>query len=421
MWYRDEPESVRALLERQRLDPSFPTWVRPSYDGYGVVNLPWTVLDILGAPVEGTPLAPELVPATLRERVRVVVLIVVDALSYFQLREGMRTGDTPVLAKMWEEGAAFALTSTFPSTTVAALTALQTGVPPSQHGMVAYTCYLREFGMLSNLIRFSPVGRFDSYAATGFDPGAFLPVPTIYERAAAAGVAAEMINYRSFQHSPLTRIQGRGAAYRGYRTLGEFGTVIRRAIAEPGRRLIFAYWPMIDLIGHIEGPEGDTSIADLRLLDALLGREVFDHARDDVLFILTADHGQVQLDPDQVFSLNDAPDLLADLRVPPAGERRVGYFHPRAGRDEAVRERLRELAGERGAVVEGADLLDQGLYGPGPLYPEVPSRVGDLVLLARGPATFPYTAVGDPAEPMLGAHGSLEAEEMLVPCLLWRR
>src|SRR5690606_34525151 len=140
MRYHDEPEPVRALLERQRLDPSFPTWVRPSYDGYGVVNLPWTVLDILGAPVEGTPLAPELVPASLRDGVRVVVLIVVDALAYFQLREGMRAGDTPVLARVWEEGTAFALTSTFPSTTVAALTALQTGVPPSQHGMVAYTC-----------------------------------------------------------------------------------------------------------------------------------------------------------------------------------------------------------------------------------------------------------------------------------------
>src|SRR5690606_34571029 len=110
-----------------------------------------------------------------------------------------------------------------------------------------------------------------------------------------------------------------------------------------------------------------------------------------------------------------------DLRVPPAGERRVGYFHPRAGREAAVRGRLRELAGERGVVVEGAELLDQELFGPGPLYPEATSRVGEVVLRARGPATFPSSAAGEPAEPMLGAHGGLEGEEMLVPCLLWRR
>ncbi|MDI3340745.1 MAG: alkaline phosphatase family protein [Sphaerobacter sp.] len=418
---RHDPDPVQAILARQRFDPAYPTWVRPSYDGYGVANLPWTVLDILGVPVAGTPLAPELVPAALRDGVRAVVLMVVDALAYHQLDKAMQRGDAPTLARLTESGAAFPLTSTFPSTTVAALTTLQTGAAPAQHGMVGYTCYLREFGMLTNLIRFGPVGRFDSFAASGIDPAGFRPVPTIYERALAAGVAAELVSYRSFQRSALTRIQATDVPFRGYRTLGEFGTVIRRALEEPGRRLIVAYWSMIDLIGHAYGPEADASVAELRLFDAMLGREIVDQAQqDDVLFVLTADHGQLQLDLTQAVSLNDEPDLLAELRLPPAGERRVGYFHPRPGREGAVRERLRALAAERGLVVDGAALLAQGLYGPEPFYPEVPSRVGELVLLARGPASFVYHTPGEAGDPMLGAHGGLEAAEMLVPCLIWR-
>lgn len=417
-------ERLQMLLERTRFTHPLvdAPLVRPSYDGYGIVNLPWTALEILGVPPEGTPLAAELIPDELREGIRVVVLLIVDALGYFQLRSAVEAGDAPAVAALWERGSVFPLTSVFPATTAAALTALQTGVPASQHGMVGYTCYLREYGMLSNMIRFGPVGRFDSFASAGSDPHAFLPVLTISERAMAAGVAVEQVNYRSFQRSSLTRIHAPDIPYRAYTTLGEFGTVIRHALAAPGRRLIYAYWPMIDLIGHKYGPEGEASVAEVRLLDHMLQRELFDAIRhDDVLLILTADHGQVQLDLSKVTSLNDRPELLAELRVPPGGERRVTYFYPWSGREQIVRTLVEELAGDEGMVFTGAELLAQGLYGPGPIYHEVPHRVGDLVLIARGPASFPYGLLGESTDPMLGAHAALEPEEMLVPCAIWRR
>lgn len=417
----DLSPAEQEMLERFRFDPDRPGLVRPSYDGYGIVNLPWTVLDALGVPVEGPPLAPGLIPADLLAGVQSVLLIVVDALGYGQLRRAMTAGDAPALAVLAQRHPFFPLTSTFPSTTVAALTAIQTGEPPSRHGLVGYTCYLREYGMLSNLIRFAPVGRFESYAAFGVDPRAFLPVPTIYDRAAQAGVAVSMVNFRPFQKTPLTRIHSTGVPYSGYSTLGEFGTMTRRSLAEPGRRLVLAYWPMVDLIGHQYGPDDETSTAEIRLLDALLERMLLDRLpRDDILVILTADHGQVPLDPSQVVDLAAEAELLQELRIPPAGERRAGYFYPRPGREDEVAARLAEIVGERGWIESGADLLARGLFGPEPFYAEVPYRVGDVVLLARGSASFPYRVPGDASGPMLGAHGSLEADEMLVPCLVWR-
>lgn len=410
-----------AGVERLRFDADHPTWIRPSYDGYGIVNLPWTLLGALGVPVEEQPLAGDLVPPDLLAGVRVVLLVVVDALGYHQLERAIRAGQAPTLAELTRRHTYFPLTSTFPSTTVAALTALQTGQPPSRHGIVGYICYLREFGMVSNMIRFSPLGISESYVQTGVDPAAFLPVPRIYELAANAGVAVDMVNFRPYARSPLTRIQSSGAQYHSYDTLAEFAIRTLHVLAEPGPRLIVAYWPMVDLMGHRYGAYDVTSEAEIRLFDAMLGSVLLDGlARDDLLVVLTADHGQVQLDPARAVNLNQQASLLADLRLPPAGERRAGYFYPRAGRDEAVREALVDLAGEWGEVFTREELLDAGLYGPGPVYAEVPSRVGDLVLIARGLASFPYQALGERTEVMVGAHGALEAEEMLVPCLMWR-
>lgn len=413
----------RPILERLRFDEAHPELVRPSYDGHGITSLPWTVLDTLGVPVDGPPLAGELIPAELRRDVRVVLVIVVDALGYRQVTSAMQAGDAPGFAGLAEgPGRAFVpLSSTFPSTTAAALTALQTGAPPARHGLVGYWCYLREFGMLSNLIEFKPVGKFPSYSTSGVEARPFLPVPTIYERATAAGVAVEMVNFRPFRDSALSRMHAFEVPFHPYRTLGEFATAIRGAVAGPGKRLVVAYWPMIDLIGHSYGPRGETSIAELRLLDAALRRELLEQLEgDDLLMLLTADHGQTQLDPAKVLSLNGRPDLLARLRLPPAGERRAVYLYPSPGEETAVRETLEEIAGENGVVASGANLIAEGLYGPEPIYAEVPYRVGDLVLIARGPATFPYSAPGEAAVEMLGSHGSLDADDMLVPLFAWR-
>jgi len=416
-----QPDGLAALLERQRFTPHHPGLLRPSYDGHGIANLPWTLLRALGLPMEGTPLSPELVPPALLDGVRSVLLVVVDALGYLQLSRAMAAGDAPTISALAERGAFFPLTSTFPSTTVAALTTLQTGYPPARHGLVGYTCYLREFGMLTNLIRLAPVGAFPSFAAFGFEPRRLLPAPTIYERAIEGGLAAAMVNHRDYERSPLSRLHAEGIPYHAYTHLGDFATTTRSAALARGPHLTVAYWPALDLIGHQYGPQSEPALAELRALDAALGRELVGRLqRDDLLVVLTADHGQVQLDPDAVQGLNRHRDLLAWLRVPPAGERRAGYFYPLPGAEEAVLAALIDLAGERAVLSRGHALLEGGLLGEGPFDPEVTHRVGEVVLMATGRASFPFTPTWESAVAMRGAHGSLEAEEMLVPCLVWR-
>ncbi len=413
-------KAAQLVQERTRFSPERPTWVRPSYDGFGIVNLPWSILRTLGARPAGTPVADDLWPAHLTQGVEAVLLIIIDGLGYERLERAVADSEVPGLARLVQEGVLFPLTSVFPSTTVAALTALATGEPPARHGLLGFTAFLREFGMLSNLLFWSPLGRFPSYANAGLEPRQFLPVPNIAERAAAAGIRATVVSPEVFRDTPLTKMQTAGAEFRGYRTAGELVAQVHAALAQPGRQLVTLYWDTLDTVGHFAGPESAAWQVELRHLDRLLAEELITHLpRRDVLVILTADHGMVPLDPARQRPLSD-PALLTTLALPPAGERRAVYLHPLPGRAAEVEERVRQLAGNDGVILAGPELLKEGLFGPPPHYSEAPHRIGELVLLATEAAGFPWDPPGTQPRPFFGAHASLESSEQLVPCLIWR-
>ena len=415
-----DEHTEHRILRAVRFGDEQPTWIRPSYDGLGIVNLPWSILAALGGEPQGPTVSAEVWPKPLVAGAGAVLLLVVDGLGYEQLRRAMADGLTPALARLRSEAAWFPLTSVFPSTTAAALTTLATGQPPARHGLVGFTCYLREFGMLSNLLFWTPLGAFPSYASQGLDPRPFLPVPTIAELSGQYGIDCVVVAPETFAETPLTRMHSAAARYLGYRTAGQFVAHIQRALAMPGRCLVTAYWDSIDNLGHFSGLDHPATLAELRVLDRLLVDELLARLpRRDVLVVLTADHGMVPLDPEREYRLNGLP-LLDLVTVPPGGERRAVYWYVRSEQREALWQRLQELAGADGWLASGAALLGDGLLGPPPHHPETAWRLGDVILIARGGASFPYDPPGVTPRPSFGAHAGLEPEEQLVPCLVWR-
>ena len=67
--------------------------------------------------------------------------------------------------------------------------------------------------------------------------------------------------------------------------------------------------------------------------------------------------------------------------------------------------------------LESDHALRAGLFGPGTACLQAASRLGDVLLIAHGPA---YLWWPDRPDTLLGRHGSLTAEEMLVPLLAAR-
>jgi hypothetical protein len=102
-----------------------------------------------------------------------------------------------------------------------------------------------------------------------------------------------------------------------------------------------------------------------------------------------------------------------------AGEGRFRYLYAERGTAGDLSDAARDLFGDEAWVLTREALLDEGWLGPKAPSSSVRRRIGDVVLAARGPVAFV-----DPAMPhetrLVAAHGSLTADEMLVPLVVAR-
>jgi predicted AlkP superfamily pyrophosphatase or phosphodiesterase len=318
----------------------------------------------------------------------------------------------------------------FPTTTVAALGSVNSGVAPSEHGLLGYTIYLPEFDMVAEMIRWGPLNRRVSFADPEFGraPESFFWAETMYARLQAAGVKRTFaINPIGFAGTALTRMLHQHATYAGYIATSSMQPMVSRLVAESDETTyVYAYWPTIDTISHIVGPHTPEHSAEVAAFDFQFGRLLERlPGRDDTLVMLTADHGHVDTVPEQGVQFADHPELLKMLRVPPAGERRAVYLHPKPGATLDVaayaRERMRDVA----PAMLRDDAVELGLFGPGRLTERAAGRIGDVLLFPRGNlqlvSTIEAVDGNPPRQPVFrGLHGGLTAEEALVPLLAIR-
>lgn len=416
------------------------TFVRPDFAGRGLANLAPTVLRLLApsaAPVDLPTLDCSLLPESMTRGIKSVMLIVADGLGHLQLQREIAAGNAPNIAELIARAGAGSesisyspITSVFPTTTVAALGSINSAVAPSAHGLLAYTVYLAEFGMVAEMIRWGPLNRRVSFtdAEFGASPEAFFWAETVYARLQAAGVERTFaVNPNHFGGTALTRMLHQSAAYRGYISTSSLQPIVSRLLAESDApTYIYAYWPTVDTIAHVLGPRTIEHSAEVAAFDFQIGRLMQRlPTRGDTLILMTADHGHVNTAPEFSVAFADHPELLAMLRVMPAGERRVVYLHPKPGETEAVvayaRARLRDVA----ATLLRDDAVDLGLFGPGLLSERAAQRIGDVLLFPRGNLQMisPAETVegGAPrSTAFYGLHGGLTPDEALVPLLIVR-
>lgn len=420
-----ETKIEQHLLERSLPDflPVDANWVLPHYDGLSIANLPATIAALLGSNLPGAlpPLPRELWDDWLPE-LRRVVLVVVDALGLRLLQGAWAAGDGHPFSRLAEAGRLVPLTSVLPSTTDAALISLRSGRPPAEHGWLAYEMYLRELGIASNAIVLRPVwgGGSDMLLDWGLDPEEMVTVPTLPQRLAADGIESRGVLAAYLRKSGFSQMLYRGTAeVRGHAQASDLWVQLRHVLAETRGQPAFisAYWGGLDNVAHIYGPDSDSWRAEFRSTSHLLEHEFLallpEEDREGTLLLLTADHGQIYVPEEHIVTADEDRELSRHLLVPIMGESRAAFVHPRPGHAGAIRSYLEDAFPGWFAVVDSAQALDAGLMGL-PVTDEAYARAGELLVLGRGDHALQRSK---PGISLLGRHGGLSPEEMLVPLI----
>ncbi len=301
----------------------------------------------------------------------------------------------------------------FPATTAAGLAAVGTGCRSGEHAVVGMSFRLPDVGVI-NALRWRPHPWGDDLRERAV-PERVQPRATVFERATSAGVAVSVISAAEFAGSGLTRAVLRGGRYLGVHAIGDLVAAIGTSIAERG--FCYAYHADLDLVGHLHGPGSDAWRMQLRQVD-LLVESIADALPRGGLLAVVADHGMVALGEDVVDA--DAAPPLHDGVVALGGEVRARHVYTRDGATADVLATWREFLGPRAWVVTREEAVAAGWFGER-VTDDARSRIGDVVVAARGCSGVLRRTVEPVESSLVGQHGSLTAAEQRVPLLLAHR
>jgi hypothetical protein len=388
-------------------------FIKPRYDRGGFAGLPQRVQEHLTGP----------------EKWERLVFFLIDG---FGTRFVEKFQEAAFLKRMRRDGHIETLTAQFPSTTAAHITTIHTGLPVGEHGVFEWNYYEPSLEAIITPLLFSFAGTAerDTLKSVGAKPRRLFPATTLYRGLKKSGVSATIYQHREYTPSSYSDVIFSGATARGYKTLPEALVNLGEALSlQAPPAYFFLYFDKLDAICHEYGPESPQVSAEIESL-LLVMENIFMGAvagrAKRTLFLLTADHGQVETDPATTVYLNREPRFAGVEKYlktdgqgrpfVPAGSCRDFFLYIKEEMvDEAQAFLAARLEGQA-EVRKVAQLAEEGYFGP-QVSPVFRARAGDLVLLPYAHESVWWYEKDKFEQRYYGHHGGLTRQEMEIPLI----
>lgn len=383
-----------------------PTFIKPRYDTGGFAGLPTRV---------ETAFASGSYDA--------VVLFLVDGFGW---RFFERFQDEAFIKRITRDGEVEKLSSQFPSTTAAHVTTIHTGLPVGVSGVHEWIYYEPQVDMTITPLLFSHAGTKDrdTLKSKNVKPELLYPQGRFYPALRRQGVTPYVFGSREHTPSTYSNVVMDGAEQRGFKTLSEafvnLGLLLDKQTSPVYAHL---YFDKFDSLCHEYGPNSLQAEAEIRTFLAILESHfarIFT-GKKRILFLMTADHGVAEVDPQKTVYLNTQPELQGFEKfirknrkgklIVPAGSARDMFLYIH---DEMLAEAeaflAQRLAG-RADVVKTEALIQAGYFGE-EISSRFRERVGNLVILPYLHESVWWYEKDRFEMKYYGHHGGLTPQEM---------
>jgi predicted AlkP superfamily pyrophosphatase or phosphodiesterase len=296
------------------------------------------------------------------------------------------------------------ISSVFPPTTTAATTTICTGLSPKEHGWLAWNCYFKETNECISLFQgLNDYTKLDSLnGISGFSALPYEKIVKKMKKQPELGVTGNEV-FPAFRP-------------RGAENFDDFCEQIKNICHVKGRQYIYAYWDQPDGKMHEKGVTAPEVKKLIKEFDAKLERTIKQLA-GDTLFIIIADHGL--LDPSELIFINDMPELMECLSIPPSMETRVISFTIKENMKDVFAERFNVRFENDFILVRHEQYINEFL-GAGIEHKRIQDFVGDFVAMAITDKCLLYRhpTVPDKVEILKAYHAGLTSIEMTVPLII---
>jgi hypothetical protein len=245
------------------------------------------------------------------------------------------------------------------------------------------------------------------------DPLEWQPHPTLFERAVRQNVPVTVVSKRMFAGSGLTLAGQRGAAYVGADLPGERISATADAARAPGS-VTYVYDGDLDSTGHRHGCRSWAWRFQLATVDDF-ARRLRAALPAEAALVVVADHGMVDVEMPDRIDIDAEPDLEGGVRLV-GGEARFRHLYCEPGAVDDVVRRWRQRVGDAALVLSRDEAAAAGWFGD--VLAAVSPRIGDVVVASMGDLAVVMRERFGYEAGLVGLHGSLSPDEMLVPLLV---
>jgi hypothetical protein len=402
-------------------------FITPDYDEYCFSNIPSTILSHFDIDDKRPSLPDELIGKELKGSEK-VVQIIIDGFGYTQWMK--HTKDHKFLKRFLSKGEFNPITSIFPSTTAAAITTINTGLTPQEHGLPEWNVYMDEVDLIINTLPFHALGDMlpDALLEEGADPSMLYKGKTIYQTLKKKRkVDSFVFLSEKYSHSSYSNIIFKGAKRVPYFKYSDLVNDIRRRLEEhDGPGYYYVYIGDLDTISHEMGPHSEEYKSELSIISHLITEELVGKLKKktakDTSMIVTADHGQINVDPEQTIYLNRYKKLIKNLRksgrmksVWPSGSPRDVFLHVKPKKFNETIDYLEKKLKNHAMVMDIDEAIDMQMFGTGKMHEKFIDRLGDILILPYKRNTVWFEFEKGNKFGFRGHHGGLTKDEMLIP------
>lgn len=343
----------------------------------------------------------------LNNKYKNVVFIILDGMGEHILEKVSPTG-------YFRKKEIDCITSVYPSTTTAALTAYYSGKPPYETGWIAWSQYFKEYGRDIDML-----SHRESYTSRDLKNARINVFDTIVKyKSVFEQIEEALPNIKAYEITPSYSDKRAKRSIRAD-SIDEIIMNIETLCKNPDEKFILAYCDNPDGLLHKFGTDSEEVKEFIENIERKI-EDMCKNLTEDTVVIISADHGHKDIN--KAYSILDYPEIQKCLISLPSLESRVVTFWVKEDMKEEFVKNFNKNFENDFWLMTKEEFLEKNMLGFGKKHPKIDDFIGNYIALSISDSIIKLeTYLTEGKKIKKSTHCGLTKEEMEVPVIIIKK